>query len=71
MFSHRNMSSPQPSPPVQVSSTIIATAVTGKIKNAQEKVGTPNRKLQTYLYTAPSVSITPTMLPSVVHIAGR
>ena len=53
-----------------MSSTIIETAVTGQIKNAQEKVGTPNRKLQTYLNTAPSVNITPASLPPVVLFAG-
>ena len=57
--------------PVQVSSTIIETAAEGQIKNAQENVGTPNRKLQTYLNTAPSVTITPAVLPPVVLFAGN
>ena len=55
---------------MQVSSTIIETAVTGQIKNAQENVGTPNRMLQTYLNTAPSVNITPAVLPPVILFAG-
>ena len=55
---------------MQVSSTIIETAVVGQIKNAQESSGTPNRLLQTYLNTAPSVNITPSALPPVVLFAG-
>lgn len=55
---------------VQVASTIIETAAVGQIKNAQERQGTPNRKLQTYLNTAPSVNITPAMLPPVILFAG-
>ncbi|KAL3162994.1 hypothetical protein ABBQ32_009426 [Trebouxia sp. C0010 RCD-2024] len=56
--------------PNEVSSTIIETAAEGQIKNADENVGTPNRKLQTYLNTAPSVTITPAVLPPVVLFAG-
>lgn len=56
---------------IQVASTIIGTAVTGVIKNAQESLGTPNRFLQTYLDTAPTLTITPDTLDPVVLFAGK
>lgn len=56
---------------MQVASTLIGTAVTGAIKNAQESLGTPNRMLQTYLDTAPSLTISPDTLDPVVLFAGK
>ena len=55
----------------QVFSTIVETAVTGVIINAQESLGTPNRFLQTYLDTAPTLTITPDSLDPVVLFAGK
>jgi len=53
-----------------VASTIVETAVSGAIINAQESLGTPNKFLQTYLDSAPSVTITPDTLDPVVLFAG-
>ncbi len=55
---------------LQVASTIVETAVTGQIQNAQESLGTPNKFLQTYLDTAPTLTITPDALDPVVLFAG-
>ena len=55
---------------VQVASTIVETAVAGAIINAQESLGTPNKFLQTYLDSAPSVTITPDTLDPLVLFAG-
>lgn len=54
-----------------MSSTIVETAVTGKINNAQESLGTPNKFLQTYLDTAPTLTITPDSLDPVILFAGK
>ena len=56
---------------MQVQSTIIETAVNGVIINAQESLGTPNKMLQTYLDTAPTLTITPETLDPVVLFAGK
>ena len=55
---------------LQVASTIVETAVTGQIINAQESLGTPNKFLQTYLDTAPTLTISPDALDPVVLFAG-
>ena len=52
-------------------STIVETAVTGVIINAQESLGTPNKFLQTYLDTAPTLTITPDSLDPVILFAGK
>jgi hypothetical protein len=49
----------------------VETAVTGRIQNAQESLGTPNKFLQTYLDTAPTLTITPDALDPVVLFAGK